>query len=275
MKYLMKSDIVQNWKNLRLVLADAGFAETDSSWRQERVCSPYSRIYYIPKGKGVLCLKGQEIPLREGYIYLIPAGLLYDYRCDDYMEQLYFHINVLLPNGMDLFYGCEGIYEKKAPPGRLVKALDWYRSQQLEASFYLQGMIWEELGDFLEPAGVSQEGCKRYSDLVEQFFRLAQNPVSVQNQVRCLAEQLHVSESTLTKRFRRETGMSPRVYLEQLVIQKACRLLIESNKTSAQVAEELGFSDPLYFSKYFKRQMHQPPSRYRRQFRQSFVSQWK
>ena len=54
--------------------------------------------------------------------------------------------------------------------------------------------------------------------------------------------------------------MSPGVYLEQLVIQKACRLLIEEDKSMAQIAEELDFSDQFYFTKYFKRKMHMPPS---------------
>ena len=55
------------------------------------VCSPYSRLYFISHGGGILALRGREIPLREGCVYLIPAGLLYNYRCDASMEQLYFH----------------------------------------------------------------------------------------------------------------------------------------------------------------------------------------
>ena len=77
-------------------------------------------------------------------------------------------------------------------------------------------------------------------------FAPGPNPVSVVH-VRSLADRLHVSESTLSKRFRAETGMSPGVYLEQLVIQKACRLLIEEDKSMAQIAEELDFSDQFYF----------------------------
>ena len=82
-----------------------------------------------------------------------------------------------------------------------------------------------------------------------------------------LAEKLHVSTSTLSKRFRQETGMSPREYLEQLVISRACTLLLADELGIADVAEELGFSDQFYFAKYFKKQMHVSPSGYRRQMK--------
>ena len=93
----------------------------------------------------------------------------------------------------------------------------------MEYAFLLQGLLWEELGRFIQMADLQEAQTKIYSGMVEQVFRLAQNPVSAGNHVRSLADRLHVSESTLSKRFRAETGMSPGVYLEQLVIQKACR----------------------------------------------------
>lgn len=269
MIYSTNQKPVKLWKKLSLEVADSGFAKADTSWNMKNVCSPYSRIYYIPEGEGTVILQGREFPLRKGHIYLIPAGLLYDYRCDEYMEQLYFHVNITMPNGMDLFYGCGEIFEKGAPFGRQEKAVKLYWSSHMEDSFRLRGMLWEELGDFIKMAGIQEEGMKCYSEMVDQVFALARNPVSARNHVRSLAASLHVSESTLSKRFRGETGMTPGIYLEQLMIQKACRLLIHSDKTIAQIAEELEFSDQFYFAKFFKRLMHMPPSAYRRQMREN------
>ena len=42
---------------------------------------------------------------------------------------------------------------------------------------------------------------------------------------------------------------------------------IEVPYIRGQIAEELDFSDQFYFTKYFKRKMHMPPSAYRRQMR--------
>ena len=218
MIYLTNPRFLTLWKSLRLEVADSGLAQVDTTWNMVNVCSPYSRLYFISHGGGILTLRGREIPLKEGCVYLIPAGLLYNYRCDASMEQLYFHVNITQVNGMDLFYGCDTVYEHDAPAEDLEKVLALYRSQRMEDAFLLQGLLWEELGRFIQMADLQEAQTKIYSGMVEQVFRLAQNPVSAGNHVRSLADRLHVSESTLSKRFRAETGMSPGVYLEQLVI---------------------------------------------------------
>lgn len=268
MKHHSNTRLIQIWKSLSLEVAACGFAQTDHTWKKEGVCSPYSRIYYIPDGEGTLTIDGKEFALCKGHIYLIPAGLLYDYRCDIYMEQLYFHVNITMPNGMDLFYGGREVYGRDIGQEQLEEVQGLYWSTAMGDTFRLQGILWEETGRFAQMAGIRMEQMKRHSELVEQLFELAQNPVSIQNHVRLLADRMHVSESTLSKRFRAETGMSPGSYLGQLVTQKACRLLIQSDKSIAGIAEELGFEDPFYFTKFFKRQMNLPPGTYRKQMRE-------
>ena len=266
MIYLTNPRFLTLWKSLRLEVADSGLAQVDTTWNMVNVCSPYSRLYFISHGGGILTLRGREIPLKEGCVYLIPAGLLYNYRCDASMEQLYFHVNITQVNGMDLFYGCDTVYEHDAPAEDLEKVLVLYRSQRMEDAFLLQGLLWEELGRFIQMADLQEAQTKIYSGMVEQVFRLAQNPVSAGNHVRSLADRLHVSESTLSKRFRAETGMSPGVYLEQLVIQKACRLLIETNLTGSEIAYECGYTDVDYFRRLFKKYMGITAKEYRQAY---------
>ena len=76
-----------------------------------------------------------------------------------------------------------------------------------------------------------------------------------------------MAESTLSKRFRLDTGMAPGAYLNRLVLEKACRLLLSEEVSIAAVADRLGFSDQFYFTKYFRRQMSMTPSAYRRLMR--------
>ncbi|HJD32355.1 MAG TPA: helix-turn-helix transcriptional regulator, partial [Candidatus Eisenbergiella stercorigallinarum] len=65
----------------------------------------------------------------------------------------------------------------------------------------------------------------------------------------------------------RETGITPGVYLNRLVLDRACLLLLSGEMSIAEVAERLGFSDQFYFTKYFRRQMDMTPSAYRKLMR--------
>jgi AraC-like DNA-binding protein len=53
--------------------------------------------------------------------------------------------------------------------------------------------------------------------------------------------------------------------LAEMRVTEARRLLLHSNKSLAQVAAELGFSDQSYFTKVFKQHTGMTPSEYRRQ----------
>lgn len=57
--------------------------------------------------------------------------------------------------------------------------------------------------------------------------------------------------------------MSPISYFNQLKIQKACQLLDFTDKKAKEIAFELSFSDPYYFSKVFSKYMHMSPKEYR------------
>ena len=103
----------RSWKNFELNIMYAGFARTGPEWQAENVCSPFSRLYFILRGEGLAHREEQTLRLREGHIYLIPAGLNFCYSCTDYMEQLFFHVNVNGRNGMDFFRGCSAFWKKR------------------------------------------------------------------------------------------------------------------------------------------------------------------
>jgi AraC-like DNA-binding protein len=63
--------------------------------------------------------------------------------------------------------------------------------------------------------------------------------------------------------FRRQTGYAPIDFVLRQRIRRACRLLDGSPATIATVASEVGFADPYYFSRCFRRIMGVSPRDYR------------
>ena len=255
------------WKTYHMEIPYAGLAELGREWSQEKGCSPFSRLYYIVQGEGYLTLDNGYLPLKAGKAYLLPAGLVYSYGCQEYMEQLFFHVNYTHLNGIDLFRECKQVYSRDVSPQEMSHLKQLYLSDSLTDAFQLKAALSKELADFMTMAQLKEAQTKTFSPLVEQMFYLAQNPVNVGNRVSDLSQHLHVSPSTLTKRFHQETGMTPGEYMDQLVLSKACNLLLTEEYSIARIAEELGFSDQFYFAKYFKKQMYISPSGYRKQMR--------
>lgn len=74
---------------------------------------------------------------------------------------------------------------------------------------------------------------------------------------------LGVSNSYFSAMFKKETGESFVAYLTDHRMERASRLLIETNEKSYMIARQVGYTDPNYFSYVFKRRFGVSPSKYR------------
>lgn len=82
-----------------------------------------------------------------------------------------------------------------------------------------------------------------------------------------LAQAAGISEVYMRQLFGREVGISPKRYIQQLRLQKACQMLAEGRETVTNVARCCGFSDIYPFCRAFKTAFGITPSEYRRQNR--------
>ena len=83
-----------------------------------------------------------------------------------------------------------------------------------------------------------------------------------------IAPMLCASKSTLNRRIKAITGYSASVYILQLRLQKACKLLSETNTPIGEVSLACGFDDMSYFSRVFRQNFEVTPSVYRQQHSQ-------
>jgi AraC-like DNA-binding protein len=120
---------------------------------------------------------------------------------------------------------------------------------------------------------------KRFADLRFGEQRLGNERKTVQRARRyieeCFARGVTLSELAghvslsryhLLRAFRAEVGMPPYAYLESVRIRHAQRL-IESGKSLAEVAAEVGFSSQSHLTERFKRIIGVTPGQYARQLR--------
>lgn len=79
-----------------------------------------------------------------------------------------------------------------------------------------------------------------------------------------LAQYARLSVSHYTNHFRKLTGMTPISFFNDLKIRKASELLHEPDRKIKDIANILGFEDPYYFSRWFKKTMGISPAAYRK-----------
>lgn len=77
-----------------------------------------------------------------------------------------------------------------------------------------------------------------------------------------LAENLNISLRQLQRQFKEETDATPTDFIRKIKLEEAAKLLVAGKQTIAEIAYSLGFSDPAYFSRIFKKHFDKTPSEF-------------
>jgi AraC-like DNA-binding protein len=120
----------------------------------------------------------------------------------------------------------------------------------------LELMLWELKEIRLQPS--------LHGSLLDTLAEFAQERQFRVGGYGVLAKKLGMSLSTLRRRVRETAGETLHAHTRNLRAREARRLLRETDKPLAEVAEILGFTDVYYFNREFKRLAGMTPGTYRR-----------
>jgi len=87
------------------------------------------------------------------------------------------------------------------------------------------------------------------------------------NCVTRVLEQASIPQRSLKRRFRNATGTSLIEYIQNLRIEEAKRLLESGNDPVDEISSNVGYEDPAFFRRLFKRSTGLTPGQYRRMFK--------
>lgn len=102
-----------------------------------------------------------------------------------------------------------------------------------------------------------------FHNLEHTLVHLQQN-IDTKLTLECMASHAELSVSHFSRLFREQTGYSPMDYFIRLKIQEACTQLILTNQTIREICFGLGYDDPYYFSRAFKKITGMSPRTYRK-----------
>lgn len=103
------------------------------------------------------------------------------------------------------------------------------------------------------------------SEVVSRFRLLVETHFKKEHQVTFYAQSLGLTSKALTMRLSRLINKSPRAIIQERFILEAKRMLAYSGMSVAEIGFELGFEDPNYFTRFFKRFTKMNPSNFRAQ----------
>lgn len=92
---------------------------------------------------------------------------------------------------------------------------------------------------------------------------LEENISNPEIKIEDLASSVNLSRSVFYGKIKSIVGMSPVDFVKHIRILRAEEMIVKSDYSFSQIAYAVGFSDPKYFSKCFKKETGMTPSEYR------------
>lgn len=126
----------------------------------------------------------------------------------------------------------------------------------------LVAAMMQLLRNLVQKNNPEEMGKKNRSEF-QRFLSLVNRYCDKQRKISFYAEQLYITPHYLSSLIRQQSGMTAKDWIDKGVITKAKAMLNQRNLQVAEVSYQLGFPNPSFFVKYFKRLTGVTPNEYR------------
>jgi hypothetical protein len=263
-----------------------------SWWNFKNVISPFSRLWLILDGHGVVRHHGRKFKLAAGQIHFVPPFTAHDCSCTGRLDHYHLHLVSRLPTGIDLFslLDCqhqikssaealalfkriEAIYPERKLPCFDPNRDEYKRFPALTESaapaddalnaFEARGALSLLLTPFLKSArnheGIHARVTRQFLSVQEFIHANMRRPIALAD----LASVVELHPTYFSDQFKKVVGVRPLDYLMRRRIERAQYLLLTSHASVKEIADAVGIGDAAYFSRVFTRLCRVAPSEYR------------
>lgn len=231
------------------------------------------QILYVANGKTHFWFDGKEKIVSAGHMVLYKPEEIqkYVYYLEDNPEVFWIHFtgsdvkNILAYHGISLdehvFY-CGVLPDYKALFRKIIQELQLcrYGYEDYIASLFndILLLVDRQQHEQKKATGNVQEQIERAAAYFNENYN---TKISIDD----YAESLHISTNWFIHNFKQYAGMSPAQYILSLRMVNAQSLLERTTYNIKEISEIVGYENPLYFSRVFKKEIGKSPAQYRKE----------
>ena len=231
-------------------------------------------LHHVLSGKGVYVIGDRRYEIRAGDTFLIYPDTTIHYCADgeDPWEYLWVGFSGMDAKGYmeqtdftpeePVFYGRDSgpLRERMEAVYTCYGTQPWEQLEMTARLYSLLSYLVQTARRQKKPGGDAQDCALLAAEYIINHY---EEPLTVEG----LAAYASVSHSSLYRRFVKRFQISPKRFLLEYRIERACAMLKNTGCSIQEVSNSVGFEDPFYFSRVFKEVMGVSPRQYAAQRR--------
>ena len=233
---------------------------------------PTYLIHYVLDGQGYYYVNDNKYTVSKNQGFLIEPNVVTFYQADKDNPWTYLWIGID-GDKVKLYLNSAGLnenhliftYEKDDSLKEYVLEILKHHTMSDSHAFKIEGLLYlffsKLCEDRKEISSIRKE--ENTNNYINKAIEFIQNNYHNSIKVTDIANYICLNRSYLTSIFQNNLNMSPQKFLMKFRITKAAELLYNTTLPIANIAYSCGYSDPLAFSKAFKKIKGVSPKEYR------------
>ncbi|WEA22702.1 helix-turn-helix domain-containing protein [Pseudomonas juntendi] len=236
------------------------------------------QLLYVQRGQAQVEIEGTRTAISEAAIQVVPPLTVHGFRFSADIQGHVLTFGAALVANLEQRLGAPlAVLSKPVsyPLGRdrahlrsLIETLQQeYQGNAPSRAAMLEAlvtalMVWISRRQQLGQAPRTRD--ERDRQLLGQYLRLVEAHYREHLSIEAFAARLNVQSLQLNQLCRALSGQTALQVVHQRLLLEARRSLVYTRMSIGQLSDSLGFSDPTYFARWFKRLSGQTPNAYRR-----------
>lgn len=246
-------------------------------------------LLFVTSGKIKLKVGYEELSLNKGDIMLINSDEIHSMNADEgenVIVSVYIDCNVVYEMYPEFYEivaiwpyseAFEKLNEQKPEILRNISEIASALESEKESNklrmaldALLKNIIYCYRLDITDPDGAGFQINSDKKDVIYRTIKYLYSNYNHKVNLQDISEQEYLSMFYLSHSFKDITGYSFREWLNYVRVEKAEKMLLETNTSITDIAYECGFSDVRYFNKHFSKWYKISPVKYRKLFQETY-----
>ncbi|MFQ3878742.1 AraC family transcriptional regulator [Staphylococcus xylosus] len=235
-----------------------------------------SVLHIVTQGEGTFSYAGETYHLTAGDIFLLERGMEVEYKPSFSNPWTYYWVGMNGKQILNYLSRCSivdshVILGQDTTDIKNIIQLICKLSQSIESNNSNDILIMQYLYQLVYT--LQEKFPKNFSvqvDIVNEDIQHAVDFINTNYQkhitVEDVAKSVNITRSHLYKLFKKNLGCSPKEYLTYIRMYHASQLLIHTSTLISDISRQVGYKDPLLFSKNFTKHFEISASEYRHHF---------